>query len=313
MLESSMTPEQQRALTNYSAADGVSQRLYSKGDLHSMSTSESKKSSSKNEEEGENKDDEEEEEEEGKEKEKDHKHFSAKKSAIKLFSVAHFIEVELSEHLSKEEKEELNILEKSYSMLKEFAPHENKYPTNKEKDVEAGGKDEFRKISKTISKKVKGNVDLKPKKVHQIANEEIHPHHHRVKLTKFHLVGYYLWRSRNKTKFDAETVGCYDSWLKIWLDFLLGPDQDITLDDKHGESDKQLLVENAAWKVYGTKHFNKIFVGESESFLFKALEVGIMFNCLYMAVWTTNMVTIVHEQEYEGHWAGAIQFAMIIP
>jgi hypothetical protein len=56
------------------------------------------------------------------------------------------------------------------------------------------------------------------------------------------------------------------------------------------------------------------FIPNVYSFLSdRAAELCIMFNCLYMSIWATNMISVVEEAAYSDFWDGLVQFFMILP
>eukprot|EP01039_Chlorochromonas_danica_P003283 gene3283-3600_t len=56
---------------------------------------------------------------------------------------------------------------------------------------------------------------------------------------------------------------------------------------------------------------SSIFLSRSPTLYFRAIELGMMFNCFYMAVWVCNMITIVTKSDVPVK--GLVQFSLIIP
>jgi Ca2+-binding EF-hand superfamily protein len=68
------------------------------------------------------------------------------------------------------------------------------------------------------------------------------------------------------------------------------------------------VAQQDSMKVH--EDFSEIFLFKSQDLYFRAVEVGIMFNSLYLAMWATNMITIVNrELEYPEIW----QIGMCLP
>ena len=61
------------------------------------------------------------------------------------------------------------------------------------------------------------------------------------------------------------------------------------------------------------QEFNSIYLFNRPVYYYRAVEFCIMFNCFYMSIWCTNMITISFDVDYDLGNTTLTQFIMIIP